>query len=130
MREGTNERTNIHHDQTQNERTYTTTKHITTLLLRSRVKKTGHTARNRKLNEWNQVNNFLSHDSELPRLFSVMNLMISIWLILHIFFSAAVGEEPEFVEDIENVTVPVGRNVKLACSVRNLGTYKVKKKKE
>ncbi len=32
MREGTNERTN--------EQTYTTTKHITTLLLRSRIKRT------------------------------------------------------------------------------------------
>ncbi|XP_021932587.1 protein CEPU-1-like [Zootermopsis nevadensis] len=34
-------------------------------------------------------------------------------------------EEPEFTEQIENVTVPAGRNVKLACSVKNLGTYKV-----
>lgn len=39
----------------------------------------------------------------------------------------ALGEEPEFVEQIENATVPVGRNVKLSCSVRNLGTYKVSK---
>ncbi|XP_067622152.1 neurotrimin-like isoform X2 [Eurosta solidaginis] len=34
-------------------------------------------------------------------------------------------EEPEFTEFIENVTVPAGRNVKLRCSVRNLGSYKV-----
>lgn len=34
-------------------------------------------------------------------------------------------EEPEFTEVIENVTVPAGRNVRLACSVKNLGTFKV-----
>ncbi|XP_055545209.1 lachesin-like [Wyeomyia smithii] len=34
-------------------------------------------------------------------------------------------EEPEFTDVIENVTVPAGRNVKLACSVKNLGSYKV-----
>ncbi|KAJ9577407.1 hypothetical protein L9F63_006030, partial [Diploptera punctata] len=33
-------------------------------------------------------------------------------------------EDPEFTEQIENITVPAGRNVKLACSVKNLGTYK------
>ncbi|EDV32984.1 uncharacterized protein Dana_GF22082, isoform A [Drosophila ananassae] len=36
-----------------------------------------------------------------------------------------VVEEPEFTEYIENVTVPAGRNVKLGCSVKNLGSYKV-----
>lgn len=34
-------------------------------------------------------------------------------------------EEPEFTEVIENITVPAGRNIKLACSVKNLGSYKV-----
>lgn len=44
------------------------------------------------------------------------------------FFSVlVVVEEPEFTEVIENVTVAAGRNVKFACSVKNLGTYKVKK---
>ncbi|XP_053592973.1 lachesin-like [Microplitis demolitor] len=33
--------------------------------------------------------------------------------------------EPEFIEEIGNTTVPAGRNVKLACSVKDLGTYKV-----
>lgn len=37
-----------------------------------------------------------------------------------------ITEEPEFTEVIENVTVPAGRNVKLACSVKNLGSFKVK----
>lgn len=37
----------------------------------------------------------------------------------------AVVEEPEFTEYIENITVPAGRNVKLGCSVKNLGSYKV-----
>ncbi|XP_055682656.1 protein CEPU-1-like [Lutzomyia longipalpis] len=36
-----------------------------------------------------------------------------------------VVEEPEFTDIIENITVPAGRNVKLACSVKNLGSYKV-----
>jgi hypothetical protein len=59
---------------------------------------------------------------------------------------AVITEEPEFEAQIENVTVPAGksefelrgnkliaefsiypgRNVKLACSVKNLGSYKVK----
>ncbi|XP_060666669.1 neurotrimin [Drosophila nasuta] len=34
-------------------------------------------------------------------------------------------EDPEFTDVIDNITVPAGRNVKLACSVKNLGTYKV-----
>nr|CAD7399996.1 unnamed protein product [Timema poppensis] len=38
---------------------------------------------------------------------------------------AAPTEDPEFTEQIENITVPAGRNVKLACSVKNLGSYKV-----
>jgi hypothetical protein len=39
---------------------------------------------------------------------------------------AAPAEDPEFTEQIENITVPAGRNVKLACSVKNLGSYKVR----
>lgn len=38
------------------------------------------------------------------------------------------AEEPEFTDIIENVTVPAGRNVRMACSVRNLGTFKVSTK--
>ncbi|XP_038111519.1 lachesin isoform X2 [Culex quinquefasciatus] len=37
----------------------------------------------------------------------------------------AVVDDPEFTDIIENITVPAGRNVKLACSVKNLGSYKV-----
>ncbi|XP_043529498.1 uncharacterized protein LOC122539003 isoform X2 [Frieseomelitta varia] len=33
--------------------------------------------------------------------------------------------DPEFVDEIGNITVPAGRNVKLACSVKDLGPYKV-----
>ncbi|XP_015037006.2 neurotrimin isoform X1 [Drosophila pseudoobscura] len=36
-----------------------------------------------------------------------------------------ISEDPEFTDVIENITVPAGRNVKLACSVKNLGSYKV-----
>lgn len=38
---------------------------------------------------------------------------------------SATQEEPEFTDIIENITVAAGRNVKFACSVKNLGTYKV-----
>ena len=43
------------------------------------------------------------------------------------FFSApaVVANEPSFVEQIQNVTVTAGRDVKLTCVVENLGTYKV-----
>ncbi|KAK0078752.1 hypothetical protein PV325_002130 [Microctonus aethiopoides] len=34
--------------------------------------------------------------------------------------------EPTFVEEIGNTTVPAGRSIKLACSVKDLGTYKEK----
>lgn len=34
-------------------------------------------------------------------------------------------EEPDFTDVIENITVAAGRNVKFACSVKNLGTFKV-----
>lgn len=35
-------------------------------------------------------------------------------------------EEPEFTDVIQNVTVPAGRSVRLACSVKNLGSFKVR----
>lgn len=41
------------------------------------------------------------------------------------FDGLAVAEEPEFTDIIDNVTVPAGRNVKMACSVKNLGSFKV-----
>lgn len=40
-------------------------------------------------------------------------------------FIAVIQEDPEFTDVIDNITVPAGRNVKLACSVKNLGSYKV-----
>ncbi|XP_058796821.1 lachesin-like [Phymastichus coffea] len=41
------------------------------------------------------------------------------------FTTAATVLEPEFVKEIGNITVAAGRNVRLACAVKNLGTYKV-----
>lgn len=35
------------------------------------------------------------------------------------------SEDPEFTDVIDNITVPAGRSIKLACSVKNLGSYKV-----
>lgn len=44
-----------------------------------------------------------------------------------LFFSCvALPEDPEFTDVMENITVPAGRNIKLACSVKNLGSYKVR----
>ncbi|XP_030748657.1 neurotrimin-like isoform X2 [Sitophilus oryzae] len=37
----------------------------------------------------------------------------------------AVVEEPEFTDVIENITVAAGRNVKFACSVKNLGSFRI-----
>ncbi|XP_045476334.1 neurotrimin-like isoform X1 [Harmonia axyridis] len=39
--------------------------------------------------------------------------------------AAVTVDEPEFTDVIENITVAAGRNVKFACSVKNLGTFKV-----
>ncbi|XP_034934008.1 lachesin-like [Chelonus insularis] len=41
------------------------------------------------------------------------------------FTTVSTIPEPEFVEPIGNTTVPAGRSIKLACSVKDLGTYKV-----
>lgn len=49
------------------------------------------------------------------------------YAVINVIFSplSAPKEDPEFTDQIENVTVAAGRSVKLACSVKNLGTYKV-----
>lgn len=44
----------------------------------------------------------------------------------YIIFTDA--ELPQFAEEIQNVTVSVGRDALLACVVNNLRNYKVKKK--
>jgi hypothetical protein len=38
---------------------------------------------------------------------------------------SVVGPDPEFVEPLQNLTVTAGRDVKLQCSVKHLGSYKV-----
>lgn len=35
------------------------------------------------------------------------------------------GPDPEFVEPLQNLTVTAGRDVRLQCSVKHLGSYKV-----
>lgn len=37
----------------------------------------------------------------------------------------SIGPDPEFVEPLQNLTVTAGRDVKLQCSVKHLGSYKV-----
>ncbi|XP_043501747.1 neurotrimin-like [Polistes fuscatus] len=41
------------------------------------------------------------------------------------FTTVTTTRDPEFISQIGNVTVPAGRNVKLACSVKDLGPFKV-----
>ena len=41
---------------------------------------------------------------------------------------AATGLSPEFLGTISNMTISQGRDASFACSVRNLGVYKVNKK--
>lgn len=40
---------------------------------------------------------------------------------------ASGNSAPDFAEPIGNVTVPVGREAVLSCTVSNLGQYKVRK---
>lgn len=53
------------------------------------------------------------------------NWLIHLVISFDVIFFSALPEDPEFTDVIENVTVPAGRNIKLACSVKNLGSYKV-----
>lgn len=39
--------------------------------------------------------------------------------------NAIYTDEPEFIEPIPNVTVAMGRDARIPCYVRNLGTYQV-----
>lgn len=41
------------------------------------------------------------------------------------YFTVSTIPDPEFVDEIGNITVPAGRSVKLGCTVKDLGTYKV-----
>lgn len=59
------------------------------------------------------------------RLMCYLSFNIIVYLICSIYFFTDILEDPEFTDIIENVTVPAGRNIKLGCSVKNLGTYKV-----
>jgi len=40
------------------------------------------------------------------------------------------GPEPEFLNPMENVTVALGREAILVCSVKNIGEHKVSFKKK
>ncbi|XP_046435480.1 neurotrimin-like isoform X1 [Neodiprion virginianus] len=57
----------------------------------------------------------------------VVSLILQILRIGQLAAAATTAptSDPEFTDSIENITVPAGRNVKLACSVKNLGSYKV-----
>lgn len=51
-------------------------------------------------------------------------LTISFHFVSVTVVSVTTVPDPEFVDEIGNITVPAGRNVKLACSVKDLGPYK------
>ncbi|XP_054714660.1 lachesin-like [Uloborus diversus] len=54
-----------------------------------------------------------------------MDLYLVIPAILVVFSLSVASLEPEFTETIPNVTVPIGRDALLRCTVENLGSYKV-----
>lgn len=55
----------------------------------------------------------------------VKNAGIYCCLMAHVWFVAAMTDDPRFAEPIPNVTVALGRDASLPCVVENLGTYKV-----
>ncbi|XP_076032494.1 lachesin-like [Oratosquilla oratoria] len=46
-------------------------------------------------------------------------------IVAVLFPGANKSDEPRFVEPIQNVTIPAGRDIKLSCVVEDLGTFKV-----
>lgn len=67
--------------------------------------------------------NFLP--SMLAAFIFVCLLLQNGWSTLAAFTTVTTIPDPEFVEPIGNITVPAGRNVKLACIVKDLGSFKV-----
>ena len=59
----------------------------------------------------------------------IFNIYFLLFLFdLYYFLIFAGGKchgDPEFVSAVQNITVPVGRDVKFSCHVRHLGNYKV-----
>lgn len=50
---------------------------------------------------------------------------LSIMTLGNLDYEAATGLSPEFLGTISNMTISQGRDASFACSVRNLGGYKV-----
>ena len=70
-----------------------------------------------------------NHLKKSFRLF-IANFNVCDFILILLFFSSigatpTMEPLPEFIEDIKNVTVTAGRDVKLTCTVENIGTYKV-----
>lgn len=53
-------------------------------------------------------------------------MYINVCFNVDYLFTVTTIPDPEFVDEIGNITVPAGRNVKLACSVKDLGSFKVR----
>ncbi|XP_015609759.1 lachesin isoform X2 [Cephus cinctus] len=72
-------------------------------------------------------------NNQLPIPARMATVIAVIWVLLHggrltsagAFTTVTTRPDPEFIDQIGNITVPAGRNVKLACSVNNLGPYRV-----
>ena len=52
-------------------------------------------------------------------------LLLSLMILDNPDSEAATGLSPEFLGTISNMTISQGRDASFACSVRNLGGYKV-----
>lgn len=52
-------------------------------------------------------------------------ILIIFLTIIFSFLDYLLEAEPEFAEPINNVTVAIGRDAHLSCTVENLGTYRV-----
>ncbi|KNC22738.1 hypothetical protein FF38_04091 [Lucilia cuprina] len=71
---------------------------------------------------------FEGHFKLITKLGKQKNLVTGLDIVIASALAVAVlvveTEDPEFTDVIDNITVPAGRNIKLACSVKNLGSYK------
>ncbi|OXA64235.1 Lachesin [Folsomia candida] len=60
------------------------------------------------------------------RLSTFLTVTCTSFLVLSLCVGHSISaEDPEFAEPIENITAPASRDIRMACSVKNLGPHKV-----
>lgn len=62
-------------------------------------------------------------------LYDYINFFLGVaWAVpsVSVTWTSSSGSAPDFAEPMGNVTVPVGREAVLSCTVSNLGQYKVR----